>query len=139
MLDNEKFYVSVANVFANLSFLTPEPEKKVCDKDNVEFFSIGFSKERKGKLYMRISKELLNYIHSTLSDGGEAEEETGKEVLNIVCGNFLSDVFSDKKSFKLFPPQKVDGVKEIKQADMKTEVYFEMGNAEFFVFLEENK
>lgn len=139
MSDNEKFYVSVANVFANLSFLTPEPEKKVLDKEDMELFSIDFSKERKGKLYMKISGELLRYIHNTISDEPEGFDETGKELLNIVCGNFLSDVFTDKKSFKLFPPKKVDGFKETKQPDMKTEVYFESGNAEFFVFLEESK
>ncbi len=139
MYDNEKFYVSIANVFANLSFLTPEPEKKVSGKENMELFSIDFSKERKGKLYMKISGELLSYIHNTISDEPEGFDETGKELLNIVCGNFLSDVFTDKKSFKLFPPQKVESVKEAKEPDMKTEVYFDMGNAEFFVFLEESK
>lgn len=139
MSDNEKFYVSVANVFANLSFLTPEPEKKVSGKENMKLFSIDFSKERKGKLYMKISAELLSYIHNTISDEPEGFDETGKELLNIVCGNFLSDVFTDKKSFKLFPPKKVDSVKEVKEPDMKTEVYFDMGNAEFFVFLEESK
>lgn len=139
MSDNEKFYVSVANVFANLSFLTPEPEKKIIDNENMELFSIDFSKERRGKIYMKISKELLNYIHNTISDEPEGIDETGKELLNIVCGNALSDVFTDKKSFKLFPPKKTEEFNEIKQPDMKTELYFEQGNAEFLVFLEENK
>lgn len=136
MQNNENFYVAAANVFANFAFLTPLPDGKK-ENDSKFIFRINFSKERTGKLYMVISEKLLDSIHSIVSDEEADKKETGKELLNILCGNILSEVFTDKKAFKLCPPEICSSIDE-QNPDFKADIFFDSGNVELFMFLKEN-
>lgn len=119
------FYITAANVFANLAFLTPS---KTCENKTNDFlnFKINFKGEKNGTMLMKIEKRLLEYINSIMTDGQDDIKECGKELINIICGNVLADVFTDKKRFKLEPPEFVEKF-EINDACCKTEIFFDEG------------
>lgn len=119
------FYIVSANVFANLAFLTPSEinQKKTDDFLN---FKINFKGEKNGTMYMKIEKRLLEHINLIMTDSQEDINECGKELINIICGNVLAEVFTDKKRFKLEPPQLVDKIEEEDDC-CKTEIFFDEG------------
>ena len=84
--------------------------------------SISFSGPQNGRLILAVSPEiLLPLVTSMLGTDGteEIREESKKdallEVLNMVCGNVLIDIFGNEPVFRLQPPMMV-GTEEAEAA-----------------------
>lgn len=129
------FYITAANVFANLAFLTPSENYENKTNDFLHF-KINFRGEKNGTMFMKIEKRLLKYINSIMTEGQDDIKECGKELINILCGNVLADVFTDKKRFKLEPPEFIEEIIDIDFC-CKTEIFFEEGCVYLFCKVEE--
>ncbi|MCX7905417.1 MAG: chemotaxis protein CheX [Elusimicrobiales bacterium] len=125
---DDKLYITAANVFANLVFLTPI-ENNLKNENEFLNFKIDFTGEKNGYMIMKIEKNLLEYINSIISDDKNDIKECGKEILNIICGNILSETFTDKKRFKLSPPIFVEKLDiDAYNFSCSTKIFFEEGS-----------
>ena len=77
--------------------------------------SISFSGPQDGRLILAVSPEILLPLVASMlgrDETEEIEEESKKdallEVLNMMCGNVLIDIFGNEPIFKLQPPVIVD-------------------------------
>ncbi|MFH1009661.1 MAG: chemotaxis protein CheX [bacterium] len=76
--------------------------------------SISFSGPLEGRLIFAISPEILPLMVTSMLGldeieeiGEEAKRDALLEILNIICGNVLTEIHGDRPVFKLSPPELV--------------------------------
>jgi len=133
---SEKAYFITAKVFQEAFFMLPLKERKdIVDK--YYFYRINYCGDKKGKLIMKISENLLKTIHSNITSILDEEydfKDTGKEILNIVCGNLLPEIFSQNEIYKLSSPEIIEEKEIGFDYLLSFSVFFEEGDADFYLW-----
>lgn len=120
----ETYSDTVREVLENMAFVFAEPlESDELDNDSGPFFevSMGFTGPKKGTIGMVAPVSLCLEMGSNMLGDDELEDtepaaDALKELLNIVCGQFLTKFYGQEPVFDLSVPV----IKEITSDDRKS-------------------
>jgi CheY-specific phosphatase CheX len=108
----------ITNVLENIAFLFPEKigieETEITDEWNSEGFELKFSGINSGSVRMWIEKSLALSLAANMLGCDEPEIDpekafdAAKEVLNIITGSLITELYGKKDIIKLHIPRKID-------------------------------
>ena len=139
-------YRKAALIFEELGFLMPRPENGGSSRDERTSAMVIFKGPFSGYLQVSLSNEILSQLSGNmLGDEQTATEvlqqDSLKEISNVICGNALPAIFGFEPIFHLDAPIICDDNSshksgtEFNQA-AQVHLSFDIGNAEITLFVE---
>lgn len=138
-------YRTAALIFEELGFLMPRPDSPGDSGDDCQTAVVLFHGPFSGCLKVILNAQLLKALSSNMLGNedvaGEGfEEDSLREVANVICGNALPAIFGSDPVFNLDAPQLVDSGSFKPQSNFTTiataKIGFDYGTADVTLYAE---
>jgi CheY-specific phosphatase CheX len=139
-------YRKAALIFEELGFLMPRPENGGSSRDERTSAMVSFKGPFSGYLLVSLSSEILSQLSGNMLGDEQTsnevlQQDSLKEISNVICGNALPAIYGFEPIFHLDAPVICDGKSsaiagvEFNQA-AQVHISFDTGNAEITLFVE---
>jgi CheY-specific phosphatase CheX len=139
-------YRKAALIFEELGFLMPRPEGSGVSCDERTSAMVLFNGPFSGYLLVSLSTEILSRLSSNMLGAEETsnevlQQDSLKEISNVICGNALPAIYGFEPIFHLDAPVICEGNGSTMTGtafDQAAQVHlsFDIGNAEITLFVE---
>ena len=139
-------YRKAVLIFEELGFLMPRPDSGAESQDETTNALVAFKGPFSGYLMVSLSTEILSQLSSNmLGDEGKSstllQQDSLKEIANVICGNALPAIYGFDPIFHLDAPEICDKASSVNggiQYTQSAQVHlsFDLGSAEISLFVE---
>jgi len=144
----EIFYQVVTDTLEALAFIFsfPEDQRDTIDYDSALTTSVSFTGPFSGKLVMAISKQVVPGLAANMLGVDEEtslpqQQDALKEVVNVICGNFLPTIAGEHEIFTIDVPGVISNADQARflhdgKPTSVAKIKLESGQADFYLFID---